>query len=55
MQKPQEEKYMIGITTTVPLEIPLAAGLQVVDLNNVFITHKTPLMIKLMALMALLS
>jgi benzoyl-CoA reductase/2-hydroxyglutaryl-CoA dehydratase subunit BcrC/BadD/HgdB len=34
---------MIGITTTVPLEIPLAAGLQVVDLNNVFVTHKTPL------------
>ena len=35
---------MIGITTTVPLEIPLAAGFQVADLNNLFITHKTPLM-----------
>ncbi|GAI09778.1 unnamed protein product, partial [marine sediment metagenome] len=28
----------IGITTTVPVEILLAAGYQPVDLNNVFIT-----------------
>jgi len=34
---------MIGITTTIPLEIPLAAGHQVIDLNNLFITHEDPL------------
>lgn len=33
---------MIGITTTIPLEIPLAAGRQVVDLNNLFISHENP-------------
>ncbi|MBN1141590.1 MAG: 2-hydroxyacyl-CoA dehydratase [Deltaproteobacteria bacterium] len=33
---------MIGITTTVPLEIPLAAGKQVFDLNNLFINHEEP-------------
>ncbi|NLC71993.1 MAG: 2-hydroxyacyl-CoA dehydratase [Desulfuromonadaceae bacterium] len=33
---------MIGITTTVPLEIPLAAGARVIDLNNLFITHEDP-------------
>ena len=27
----------IGITTTVPIEVLLAAGYQPVDLNNVFI------------------
>ena len=32
----------IGITTTVPIEIPLAAGYQPVDLNNVFITDPNP-------------
>ena len=32
----------IGITTTVPVEILLAAGYQPVDLNNVFITDPTP-------------
>ena len=32
----------IGITTTVPIEILLAAGYQPVDLNNVFITDSTP-------------
>jgi len=32
----------IGITTTVPIEILLAAGYQPVDLNNVFITDPTP-------------
>lgn len=30
----------IGITTTVPFEVLLAAGYRVVDLNNVFITSK---------------
>jgi len=32
----------IGITTTVPIEILLAAGYQPVDLNNVFITDPAP-------------
>jgi len=32
----------IGITTTVPIEILLAAGYQPVDLNNVFITDSNP-------------
>ena len=32
----------IGITTTVPIEILIAAGYQPVDLNNVFITDSSP-------------
>lgn len=32
----------IGITTTIPVEILLAAGYQPVDLNNVFITDPNP-------------
>ncbi len=32
----------IGITTTVPIEILLAAGYQPVDLNNEFITDPSP-------------
>ena len=32
----------IGITTTVPIEVLLAAGYQPVDLNNVFITDPGP-------------
>ena len=32
----------IGITTTVPVEILLAAGYQPVDLNNVFIADPSP-------------
>jgi len=32
----------IGITTTVPTEVLLAAGYQPVDLNNVFITDPNP-------------
>jgi len=32
----------IGITTTVPIEVLLAAGYQPVDLNNVFITDHNP-------------
>jgi len=32
----------IGITTTVPIEILLAAGYQPVDLNNVFVTDPNP-------------
>jgi len=30
----------IGITTTVPLEVLIAAGYQVIDLNNIFVTSK---------------
>lgn len=33
---------MIGITATVPVEIPLAAGRRPVDLNNLFITSSQP-------------
>ncbi len=32
----------IGITTTVPIEVLLAAGYQPIDLNNVFITDPAP-------------
>jgi benzoyl-CoA reductase/2-hydroxyglutaryl-CoA dehydratase subunit BcrC/BadD/HgdB len=32
----------IGITTTVPIEVLLAADYQPVDLNNIFITDKSP-------------
>jgi len=32
----------IGITTTIPIEVLLAAGYQPVDLNNVFITDANP-------------
>jgi len=32
----------IGITTTVPIEVLLAAGYQPIDLNNVFITDPSP-------------
>ncbi|MFC2032461.1 2-hydroxyacyl-CoA dehydratase family protein [Chloroflexota bacterium] len=34
--------HQIGITTTVPIEILIAAGYQPVDLNNVFITDPNP-------------
>jgi benzoyl-CoA reductase/2-hydroxyglutaryl-CoA dehydratase subunit BcrC/BadD/HgdB len=33
---------IIGITTTVPIEVLLAAGYQPVDLNNIFITDPNP-------------
>jgi len=32
----------IGITTTVPIEVLIAAGYQPVDLNNVFINDANP-------------
>lgn len=32
-----------GITSTIPIEVPLAAGHQVIDLNNLFITANDPL------------
>jgi len=37
---PQEAS--VGITTTVPIEVLLAAGRVPVDLNNVFVTHPHP-------------
>lgn len=33
---------MVGFTTTIPLEILIAAGRRPVDLNNIFITHADP-------------
>lgn len=33
---------MIGFTTTIPLEVPLAAGRKLVDLNNIFINDPNP-------------
>jgi len=38
-----DSSLLVGITTTVPVEIILAAGLQPVDLNNIFISHPRPL------------
>ena len=31
---------MVGITTTIPMEIPVAAGKKIIDLNNLFVTHE---------------
>lgn len=31
---------VIGITTTVPIEVLVAAGYRVIDLNNLFITSR---------------
>ena len=33
---------MVGFTTTIPLEILIAAGRRPVDLNNIFITDPDP-------------
>ncbi len=32
----------IGVTTSIPIEVPLAAGRRIVDLNNIFITAAAP-------------
>ena len=32
----------VGITSTIPIEVPLAAGLRVIDLNNVFVMSSDP-------------
>jgi benzoyl-CoA reductase/2-hydroxyglutaryl-CoA dehydratase subunit BcrC/BadD/HgdB len=37
--KPHPPGSLIGLTTTIPVEVVLAAGLVPVDLNNVFIAH----------------
>lgn len=39
---PQLPPDAIGITSTVPLEVPLAAGLRVIDLNNLFVNSPDP-------------
>ena len=41
-REPTKNMNRIGITTTVPIEVLLAAGYQPVDLNNVFITAPNP-------------
>jgi benzoyl-CoA reductase/2-hydroxyglutaryl-CoA dehydratase subunit BcrC/BadD/HgdB len=33
----------IGITSTIPIEVPLAAGINVFDMNNRFITNPKPM------------
>ena len=35
---PEEQARAVGLTTTVPVEVILAAGLRPIDLNNIFIT-----------------
>lgn len=41
-KKVQDEK-IFGITSTIPIEIPLAAGYKIIDLNNAFINSSDPL------------
>lgn len=36
-------KDAVGITTTIPLEVPLAAGVRVIDLNNLFVGRDCPM------------
>ncbi len=39
---PERAFFLIGITTTIPVEVVYAAGFRPVDLNNAFITHPHP-------------
>ncbi len=39
---PDSDKQAVGFTTTIPVEIVLAAGMRPLDLNNRFITHPDP-------------
>lgn len=39
---PEDSEKLVGITTTVPVEVIYAAGLLPVDLNNLFITDRDP-------------
>jgi len=41
--KVEDVERAVGLTTTVPVEVILAAGLRPVDLNNVFITSDDPI------------
>lgn len=36
-------KKMVGITTTIPMEVLFAGGVIPCDLNNIFITHQNPM------------
>ncbi|MFH1351714.1 MAG: 2-hydroxyacyl-CoA dehydratase family protein [Pseudomonadota bacterium] len=42
MIRPGPNSILIGITSTIPVEIVLASGLKPVDLNNVFINSEKP-------------
>jgi len=42
MSDPANKGEVIGITSTIPVEIVLAAGFRPLDLNNLFITSETP-------------
>lgn len=42
MAAPNDPSSMIGLTSTIPVEIVFAAGLKPVDLNNVFINSERP-------------
>src|SRR5450756_1187765 len=35
----ETEASLVGITTTIPVEVVFAAGVKPVDLNNVFVSH----------------
>jgi hypothetical protein len=36
------DSEVVGFTSTIPVEVILAAGLKPVDLNNIFITDENP-------------
>ena len=38
-----EVKRIVGFTTTIPVEIVFAAGLVPCDLNNIFISDRSPI------------
>ncbi len=42
MAQPKKPSSVIGLTSTIPVEIVFAAGLRPVDLNNVFISSERP-------------
>lgn len=42
MNRPPYKSSVIGLTSTIPVEIVLAAGMTPVDLNNLFITSQEP-------------
>ena len=42
MAQPTKPSSIIGLTSTIPVEIVFAAGLQPVDLNNVFVSSDRP-------------
>lgn len=42
MAQPEKSSSIIGLTSTIPVEIVFAAGLKPVDLNNVFVSSERP-------------